>query len=168
MFEFPTMTPEDTMKSMDVVTSLLAEISKDVALPLDHAGTAVLPFETCLRLIAHEQVGRVAFSADGEIVVLPVNHVMDGHAVAFRSAGGSKLSAAIYEDVVAFEVDGHDAATRTGWSVLVNGKAEVVVDREEIARLERTELTPWADRVERPHWVRIRPASVTGRAIIRP
>ncbi len=156
------------MKPADAVAPLLAEISENVALPLDRGGTAVLPFDTCLRLLAHEQVGRVAFSAAGEIVVLPVNHVMDGHAVAFRSAAGSKLSAAVNENVVAFEVDGHDPATRTGWSVLLNGKAEVVTGEEDTARLERTGLVPWADGVDRPHWIRIRPDSVTGRAIIRP
>jgi nitroimidazol reductase NimA-like FMN-containing flavoprotein (pyridoxamine 5'-phosphate oxidase superfamily) len=155
------------MKPTDAITPLLAGIGESAALPTDHSGTAVLPFETCLRLLASEQVGRVAFSADGEIVVLPVNHVMDGHAVAFRSAVGSKLSAAVEESAVAFEVDGHDVATRAGWSVLVNGKAEVVTDRADTARLERTGLAPWADGVDRPYWVRIRPVSVTGRAIVR-
>lgn len=156
------------MTPADAIAALFEGISKNVAFPLDHSGTAVLPFEACLRLIAHEQVGRVAFVADGEVVVLPVNHIMDGHAITFRSAAGSKLSAAVNEDAVAFEVDGHDPETRTGWSVLVNGKAEVVTAWEDTARLERTGLVSWADGVDRPHWVRIRPDSVTGRAVIRP
>ena len=68
-------------------------------------------------------VGRVSFFADGEIVVLPVNHVMDGHDPVFRTARGPKLSAAEGQDVVAFEADAYDERTRSGWSVLVNGRA---------------------------------------------
>jgi nitroimidazol reductase NimA-like FMN-containing flavoprotein (pyridoxamine 5'-phosphate oxidase superfamily) len=152
----------------DAATAPFADASSPGALPLDHAGLAVLPFETCLRLIAEEKVGRVAFVADGEIVVLPVNHALDGQAVVFRSAVGSKLSAAVEHDVVAFEVDSHDPATRSGWSVLVNGTATVVTDEEDIARLERIGLASWADAARRPHWVRIIPVSITGRAIARP
>ena len=62
--------------------------------PTDHAGLEILPFDECLRLLASVPVGRVGFFADGEIVVLPVNHVVDGHDVVFRTAYGSKLSAA--------------------------------------------------------------------------
>ena len=62
--------------------------------PADHAGLEILPYDECLRLLATVPVGRVSFFADGEIVVLPVNHVMDGHDPVFRTAWGSKLSAA--------------------------------------------------------------------------
>lgn len=60
----------------------------------DHAGLEILPFEECLRLLASVPVGGVGFMADGELVILPVNHVVDGHNVAFRTAHGSMLSAA--------------------------------------------------------------------------
>ena len=76
----------------------------------DHAGLVVLSFEECLELMASNGVGRVAFLADGEIEVLPVNYTIDGARVAFRTATGSKLEAAVERSVVAFEVDAYDRA----------------------------------------------------------
>ena len=63
-----------------------------MTLPIDHAGLEVLPFDSCLRLLAAVSVGRVGFVADGEVVVLPVNFVVDGQYVVFRTASGSKIA----------------------------------------------------------------------------
>jgi uncharacterized protein len=131
--------------------------------PTDHAGLETLPFDVCLRLLASVPVGRVGFYADGEVVLLPVNHAVDGQDVVFRTAGGSKLTAAEEQDLVAFEADSYDPQTRSGWSVLVTGRATVVYDEAEVSRLSRLDLHPWAAGVEHPFWVRIRPTSVTGR-----
>ena len=136
--------------------------------PADHGGLEILPFERCLQLLATVPVGRVGFFADGEIVVLPVNHVMDGPDPVFRTARGSKLSAAEGYEVVAFEADGYDERTRTGWSVLVNGRARAVYEAAEIQRLNRLELRPWAGAAGRPFWIRIRPATISGRRIPDP
>lgn len=133
--------------------------------PTDHAGLEMLPFDTCLRLLASVPLGRVGFHSDGETVILPVNHAMDGQDVVFRSARGSKLTAAQEQDLVAFEADHYDQQTRSGWSVLVTGRAAVAYDDAEIRRLDRLGLHPWAEAVERPFWIRIRPNSVTGRRI---
>lgn len=130
---------------------------------IDHAGLEILPFEVCLRLLASVPVGRVGFFADGEVVVLPVNHILDGQDPVFRTARGSKLSAAEGQSLVAFEADEYDEQTRTGWSVLVTGRAEVVYDEAEVERLSQRGLHPWATAVERPFWIRIRATSVTGR-----
>jgi uncharacterized protein len=131
--------------------------------PRDHAELEVLPFGLCLRLLATVPVGRVSFLASGEIVVLPVNFVMDGQDPVFRTTPGSKLAAAEGQDVVAFEADSYDQRSRSGWSVLVNGRAETVEDEAEIRRLDVLGLDPWPTAVDRPFWIRIRPASVTGR-----
>ena len=131
--------------------------------PADHGGLEILPFVRCLQLLATVPVGRVSFFADGEIVVLPVNHVMDGHDPVFRTARGSKLSAAESQSVVAFEADSYDQRTQTGWSVLVNGRAHAVYEEAEIQRLSRLGLRPWVGAADRPFWIRIRPVSITGR-----
>ncbi len=136
--------------------------------PTDHAGLEILPFDVCLQLLATVPVGRVSFLADGEIVVLPVNHVVDGQDPVFRTARGSKLSAAEGQDLVAFEADSYDERTRSGWSVLVNGRAQAVYEEAEIQRLSRLGLHPWVTAVDRPCWVRIRPTSITGRQTPRP
>ena len=132
--------------------------------PVDHAGLETLPFDECLRLLASVPLGRIGFRADGEVVILPVNHAVDGQDIVFRTARGSKLAAAGDRDQVAFEAD-DDERTRSGWSVLVNGRAEPVLQDAQIRRLERLDLHPWATAVQRPFWVLIRPTSVTGRRI---
>lgn len=132
-------------------------------LPTDHAGLEVLPFEVCLQVLASVPVGRVGFFADGELVILPVNHLVDGQDVVFRTARGAKLSAAEGQDLVAFEVDDYDEQTQEAWSVLVTGRAERIYDEAQIQRLSRRGLHPWASAVERPFWIRIRPTAVSGR-----
>lgn len=57
-----------------------------------------------------------------------MNHALDGTSIVFRSAVGSKLQAAESTAVVAFEVDGYEAALQEGWSVVVAGTAEVVIE----------------------------------------
>jgi uncharacterized protein len=131
--------------------------------PIDHAGLEILPFGECLRLLASVPVGRVGFLADGELVILPVNHVVDGQDVVFRTGYGSKLSAAGGEGLAAFEADHYDEQTRSGWSILVTGRAEVVLDEAEVQRLGHLGLHPWVTAVQRPFWIRIRPTSVSGR-----
>jgi nitroimidazol reductase NimA-like FMN-containing flavoprotein (pyridoxamine 5'-phosphate oxidase superfamily) len=131
----------------------------------DHAGLETLTFDACLRLLASVPVGRVGFYSDGELVMLPVNHVVDGQDVVFRTASGSKLSAAEGQDLVAFEADDYDPRSRSGWSVLVNGRAEIVYEDADIQRLSRIGPHPWVTVIERPFWIRIRPTAVTGRQI---
>jgi uncharacterized protein len=131
--------------------------------PVDHAGLEILSFGGCLRLLTTVPVGRVSFFADGEIVVLPVNYVMDGQDPVFMTARGSKLSAAEGQAVVAFEADAYDEQTRSGWSVLVNGRAFAVYEDAEIHRLNGLGLHPWVATAIRPFWIRIRPTSVSGR-----
>jgi len=134
--------------------------------PTDHAGLETLPFTECLRLLARVPVGRVGFDVDGDIVIMPVNHAIDSNEnVVFRSAPGSKLSAAAGQSTVVFEADDYDPITHAGWSVLVNGRAEPVYDDAEVAALESLGLEPWPHEVDHPYWIRIRPVSVTGRRI---
>ena len=131
--------------------------------PTDHAGLEILSFDRCLQLLATVPVGRVSFFADGEIVVLPVNFVMDGQAPVFRTARGSKLSAAEGQNLVAFEADEYDSRAHAGWSVLVNGRAHAVYEDDEIERLARLGVSPWVHPDDRSFWIRIQPSSITGR-----
>ena len=132
--------------------------------PVDHAGLEILPFAACLRLLDSVPVGRVGFLADGEIVILPVNHLMDGSDVIFRTGSGSKLSSVGSKNPIGFEADQYDARTRSGWSVVISGFTEVVESDAEIERFERLGLQSWGGAAAGdPYWVRIRPTSVTGR-----
>lgn len=121
----------------------------------------------CFGLLARQQVGRVAVVDDRGPVVFPVNFVFDRHMVVFRTDEGTKLDAAAGCSRVAFEIDGIDAAAHTGWSVVVRGEAVEVTDQQELARLRRLPLFPWAPGA-RSRYVRILPAKLTGRRISRP
>ena len=81
--------------------------------------------------------------------------------------GGTKLDAACRGSRVAFEIDGTGTVAHTGWSVLVRGEAIEVTGPEELARLRRLLLAPWAPGAK-AHYVRILPAKLTGRRILPP
>ena len=118
-------------------------------------------------LLAGQQLGRVVLVDDRGPLALPVNFVVDQHSVLFRSDEGTKLEVASRGARVAFEVDGIDAATRTGWSVLVRGEAIEVTDPAELARVRRLPLSPWAPGAK-TRYVRILPTVLTGRRIALP
>ncbi|MGP4114330.1 helix-turn-helix domain-containing protein [Streptomyces sp. 4N509B] len=121
------------------------------------------PDECRARLSGHG-VGRVAVATDHGLAVVPVNYTVVDGAVVYRAAPGSVPALAAGKDV-AFEVDHIDDALSMGWSVLVAGRAREVTDPAETQRLEKTmHTTPWAGG-DRPLWVRVDPARLTGRRI---
>ena len=67
--------------------------------------------------------------------------------------------------MVAFEADDYDERTRSGWSVLVNGRAHAIYEEAEIQCPSRLGLRPWISAADRPFWIRIRPTSISGRRI---
>ena len=131
------------------------------------AGWQELSKSECFGLLAREHLGRVAVVDDRGPMVFPVNFVLDRHMVVLRTDEGTKLDAAIRGSRVAFEIDGTDAATRTGWSVVVRGEAVEVTGPEELERLRKLPLHPWAPGAK-ALYVRFLPAALTGRRICAP
>jgi uncharacterized protein len=80
-----------------------------------------------------------------------------------RTGPGSKLSAAVRNAIVAFQVDRISEQTRSGWSVTITGRAEEVGDGGRIRRL-RDVLRCWADG-ERDHFICIPMELVSGRRL---
>ena len=121
-----------------------------------------IPREECLRLLASQIIGRVAVADfNGPPLVVPVNFVLDGEAVVFRTDYGSKFRLAVLREApVSFEVDGVDPGQRTGWSVLLQGPATELPEGE----AQGLRLQPFAPG-GKTHWVRIEPQSITGRRI---
>ena len=122
-----------------------------------------IPRDECLRLLAAQLVGRLAVVVrDGPPLVVPVNFVLDGEVVVFRSDLDEKLRA-LRRNPASFQVDDVDEVNRTGWSVLVQGTAQEATTAE----VQHLFLEPWAPG-ERDHWVRLVPTGITGRRIRLP
>lgn len=110
---------------------------------LDRNGLQVLDRAECLRLLRSAPVGRIGITSGALPTILPVNFLIDGDQLLIRTGRGSKLDAATRNAVVAFEVDSVDAATRSGWSVVVTGVAREV-PADEVAALDLSRLERWA------------------------
>ena len=121
--------------------------------------------ECWLRLAEHPaHVGRVGLGGPSPDI-LPVNYVLDGRSIVFRTGGGKKLSAIARGERVVFEVDDVDRTWRHGWSVVLRGFAEHVTDPGERARLARLPLQVW-DPTPKPEFIRITTHLVSGREIV--
>ena len=122
--------------------------------------------DECVELLAANHFGRVAVNDDDGPIVLPVNYLLDGDAVIFRSSSGTKVEAAEREAAASFEIDAVDERTRTGWSVIARGTLTEVQDRDEIERAGALPA-PFAGG-DRPYVLRLRLGEVTGRRIELP
>lgn len=127
-------------------------------------GLELLDDGDCLALLRSVPIGRVGVSVEALPAIFPVNFVLDGWDVVFRTGSGTKLAAAAEKAVVVFEADHFDAFEHTGWSVMAVGKAQAVTDGMEIARLSHLPLAPWAAG-SRDHFVRIPIELMSGRRI---
>ena len=133
--------------------------------PTDHAGLQVLTPEECNERLDETEIGRVAFVSEGDVVILPVNYRFVNGTVVFQTTDGSKLDMATDHKAGAFEIDWLAPQHQTGWSVLVKGTAEYVMDEELEAEFRRLGLRPWAPYTKARRWVRILPDEITGRKI---
>ncbi|MFD7406801.1 pyridoxamine 5'-phosphate oxidase family protein [Streptomyces sp. NPDC059866] len=128
-------------------------------------GFRALDRQECLRLLAKVPVGRVVYTRQALPAVLPINFSLGPDAsVLLCTSPASDLVDAIDGVVVAFETDEFDAATRSGWSVVVTGRATVVTDPAEHERLTQTGPSSWMP-LRESVFVRIESEMVTGREL---
>jgi nitroimidazol reductase NimA-like FMN-containing flavoprotein (pyridoxamine 5'-phosphate oxidase superfamily) len=120
--------------------------------------------EECLGLLRSATLGRVSLRIDESPAILPINYAMLDDDVVFKTAAGSKLSAAIMGIRVAFEVDQVDESTGSAWSVLVVGYAEQIRDEATRARVDALGLESWSPS-DLPFVVRIDTRQISGRRI---
>ena len=135
--------------------------------PLATSGMQILSRAACLRLLAGQRVGRLAFLVGDQPMVLPVNFALHGDVVVFRTAEGTKLDAAAHAKV-AFEVDEVDARGEAGWSVVIQGVAEEITDDERWYEASLRHAVPpsWLPGPAE-HYVRITPRLISGRRLLR-
>ncbi|WP_347348150.1 pyridoxamine 5'-phosphate oxidase family protein [Nigerium sp.] len=120
----------------------------------------VLDDRQCWRILAAHKVGRLVTVIDSEPEIFPINYVVDGASLVFRTAEGSKLFSVTINEHVAVEVDSWDA--EGGWSVILRGRARRITDADEQAKAAELPLRPWVP-TRKNHWVRIEPETISGR-----
>jgi uncharacterized protein len=91
-----------------------------------------------------------------------VNYLLDGRAVVFRTAEGTKLVELVLSGRVAFEVDGHDREHGLAWSVVIKGRARLLDRFDEIYRAQELGVESWSS-TPKERFVRIEPTKVSGR-----
>jgi len=121
----------------------------------------------CLALLGRANVGRLAVVLGaGQPDLFPVNYVLDGDRIVFRSLEGTKLSHASL-DRVAFEVDEVIPGSDSAWSVVVKGVAREITDAlDPESERERSLLAEGS--MPGAHVVRIVPHEITGRRVPQP
>jgi uncharacterized protein len=128
-------------------------------------GLELLTEEQACQLLACGEVGRVGITIGALPAIFPVNYRMIDGAIVFRTAPGSKMSAATEGAVVAFEVDDYQLTDRSGWSVLAVGPAEVSDDPDLASKVADAGLEPFADG-SRSTIVRVEPTFLSGRRLV--
>ncbi|BFV56028.1 pyridoxamine 5'-phosphate oxidase family protein [Kitasatospora sp. CMC57] len=121
----------------------------------------------CLQLLRTVPIGRVVYTEHALPAVLPVAFELtpdDRLVLGLRA--GSSLSRALDGTVAAFQADRLDPITRSGWSVLVHGRAELVRDEADRQRLLRSGPRPWCGGGEERTFARITPELVSGRRLV--
>src|SRR5260364_345716 len=102
-----------------------------------------VPEDSCWGYLDTAEVGRLATSVNDQPEVFPVNYVVDGQSIVFRTAAGSKLEDIVTNNRVAFEAD--------GWT-----------EEAELALCDKMPLLPWVPTVKR-NYVRVEADQITGR-----
>ncbi|MCU1346485.1 MAG: family transcriptional regulator [Acidimicrobiia bacterium] len=128
-----------------------------------NAHLSPLEADECRRLVGRRGIGRVVFEQSRGPVALPVNYVVHGADIVFRTTHHSALTEAIGQPT-GFEVDRIDDELSQGWSVLYTGDASEVTDPAELELLAAFPPQPWADG-ERDIFIRIVPTAMTGRRL---
>ena len=132
------------------------------------AGASRLDDAEAMRLLAGVDYGRVVFTVKSLPAIRPVNHLVEGGRIIIRTRLTSAISAAARATgglVVAYEADSMDPQTKTGWSVVVAGRAYTVTDPDRVSRYEQL-LDPWVNHADTA--IEIEPEMVTGFSIGAP
>jgi hypothetical protein len=122
---------------------------------------AELSRDECFELLQTQPIGRLAVADDdGPPIVVPVNYLVEGEAIVFRSDPGLKLRL-LRRRPISFQADFVDPFHHTGWSVLAHGIGY------EASHWETDHLTlePWADGTK-GQWVRLAVDAITGRRLL--
>ncbi|MCA1782945.1 MAG: pyridoxamine 5'-phosphate oxidase family protein [Dermatophilaceae bacterium] len=99
-----------------------------------------LKSQECWDLLRSASLGRIGYRLRGRTRIAPINYIVDGSRIVFRTAEGSKFSALQIEDDVALQTDRYD--DDSAWSVLVHGTAREITDEPDTDGVA-ARLRPW-------------------------
>jgi nitroimidazol reductase NimA-like FMN-containing flavoprotein (pyridoxamine 5'-phosphate oxidase superfamily) len=117
-------------------------------------------------LLSEHTVGRVAWGAPDGPQLVPVNYAYYNKTIVFRTVPDGVLSQLARRTNVAFEIDWVDEEARTGWSVVVRGAAERVMQDFDLVELwTKAGPVPWAAGNRTLH-IAISPRTITGREVV--
>lgn len=122
----------------------------------------------CRAHLARNRTGRIAVVAPDGPHIIPVNYTVVDEQVVFRTSRTTLLARYAPGSTIAFEVEDTDAASKSAWSVVARGPAEVVDDpaqRDHIRKIWQPE--PWADG-ERDLYLRLLVRELSGRSVGAP
>lgn len=121
-----------------------------------------LSVSECWALLRTVPIGRLALRDGEEIEVFPVNHLVDGGTIVFRTAHGTKLQLIGDGTLCTYEADQLVEDERLVWSVVLKGSARPVRGHDEVVATFDMEVLTWQSG-PKPTYVRITPHSITGR-----
>ncbi|MGW5455997.1 pyridoxamine 5'-phosphate oxidase family protein [Nocardia sp. NPDC003979] len=128
----------------------------------DNPKAEELAVNECWALLRTKEIGRLAVSVDDDPDIFPLNYVFDHGTIVFRSAPGTKMSAALSNPRVALEADGYLPEPHEAWSVVVKGRAEGIREIGDLMDTVDLPLFPWQGGAKN-FFIRLVPTSVTGR-----
>jgi nitroimidazol reductase NimA-like FMN-containing flavoprotein (pyridoxamine 5'-phosphate oxidase superfamily) len=124
---------------------------------------AAMSEDECRELLRGANIGRVSVTYDALPVIAPVNYVVDGSSIVFRTRRDGMLASACNETVIAFEIDELAADGTSGWSVNVVGVASLLGPSEQLRALSLGLVSAAGD--DRDQFTRLRMGLVSGRRI---
>jgi len=126
-----------------------------------------LSYAECRGLLVRQRAGRVAVATPDGPHIIPLNYSVVDEAIVFRTTAFSVLATYGRNAKLAFEVDHFRDETHLGWSVVARGRADVVTDPDDLARIRKVcDPSPWADGA-RNLFFRLAWKELTGRALGR-
>lgn len=137
------------------MTGRRAALVASVDVADDRGRIEALTPATCWSLLGGASVGRIALRAvDDEIEIYPINFVVDGASIVFKTAPGTKLALVSQTARSTFEADDFDFYEGTAWSVVAKGTTEIVDDGPMIRTWQQG---------HKPMYVRLTPDAISGR-----
>jgi len=119
----------------------------------------------CMELLAAKTVGRIAYATESGARILPVNYILVGDSIIFRTVPAGEIFHHALDSNCAFEIDETDEFFQSGWSVVAVGRLHLATE-DDFAYMRYGKLPePWAGG-NRWMFVRLPCEHVSGRRVI--